>query len=47
MDRVGIAFLRGLVDLRSARIAESDGPGDLVEGLSGRVIDGPAQDLEL
>lgn len=44
-DGVGISLFRNLINLRAAGIAEADGPGHLVEGLSCRVVSGPADDL--
>ena len=44
-DGVGISLFRNLINLRAAGIAETDGPGHLVEGLSCRVVSGTADDL--
>ena len=46
-DRVGVSLPGCLVDLGAAGIAQADLAGHLVEGLSCRVILGPAQDLIL
>ena len=44
---MGISLLCRLVNLRSARISESDRAGHLVKGLSGRVVHGASDDLKL
>ena len=45
--RCGFPSFSSLIDLRAARIAETDGPGHLIKGLSCRVVSGPADDLIL
>jgi hypothetical protein len=42
-DRVGVSALGRPVKQRAARVAQSDRPGDLVEGLAGRVVAGAGQ----
>ena len=46
VDGVRVSFFCQLVDLRSARIAESDGTGYLVEGFSGCVVSRSSEDFE-
>jgi hypothetical protein len=42
-DGLRVAVQREAVDGRSARVAEPEVPGHLVEGLTGRVVDGLAE----
>ena len=46
VDGVRVSFFCQLVDLRSARIAESDGTGYLVEGFSGCIVSRSSEDFE-
>src|SRR5206468_10628595 len=42
-ERVGVSLLRDPLDDRPARKAEPEETGHLVERLTGRVVDGPAE----
>ena len=46
VDGVRVSFFCQLVDLRSARIAESDGTGYLVKGFSGCVVSRSSEDFK-